>query len=140
MEHDRPTIVSTPAELDDVLDVMTGWGGPALADFRLAGVQGDLKRMSLSVGIRGDAGRGTLIHTSPGAVLFAKGTPGPWATWSPPELLLYDYMTNPTEFPPDAELPLADVREAAQHYLTTGGGRLARIDWQTPPPAHPTAY
>jgi len=136
-EEDDPTTVATPAELDAILDVMVGWGDPVLADVRISNATGPLWRVSLSVGVSGRTGRGTLIHTAPGEVAYGKASPGP--EWSPADRVLYYLMNSDTEFPPDAELPLADVKDAAHHFLTTGGGRLTPTDWHwhTPPPNLP---
>lgn len=44
--------------------------------------------------------------------------------------VLYYYMDSDAEYPVDAEIPLATVRQAAHEYLTTGGQRPTRVTWQ----------
>lgn len=131
VDRDGPTIVRTPAELDAVVDVVTGWEGRILVDLYVVGnpVRG------LNVGIHGQTGRGALYYAAGHDEWFSKGTPGP--DRSPVETLLYYYMNNDTEFPGDCEIPLDAVRRAAHEFMTTGGERPTVTDWQPRPPMPP---
>ncbi|MFD7656637.1 Imm1 family immunity protein [Actinosynnema sp. NPDC059797] len=128
-DHDGPTVVRTPAELDAVLDVVAGWEGRIIVDVY---VVANPARAVFNIGVHGQAGRGALYYSGDSGSWFSKGTPGP--DRSPTEPILYYYMNNDTEFPGDCEIPLDVVRRAAHEFMTTGGERPTVTNWQPRPP------
>jgi hypothetical protein len=122
---DDPTVVRTTAQLDEVLDLVIGSGGPRVVQLL---VQDDPARAIFDVGLDGQ--RGALYFSStdhPGGC-FSRGSEA--ATPTP---LTYYYMGSDTEYPASAELPVAVVRRAAHEYLATGGERPTSVDWQPSP-------
>lgn len=121
----EPTSVKSPAELDAVLDALAATRRPDLAELT---IEGDPGRALLNVGIDGARGRGVLYCSGagdPGAdAFFSRGAAEPGAE------TIYYYMGSDTEFPADAELPVADIRKAAHEFLRTGGERPSAIAWQ----------
>ncbi|GAA1303448.1 Imm1 family immunity protein [Saccharothrix xinjiangensis] len=122
-EAEGPTIVHTPAELDAVSDTVAGWAGPNTVQLLIAEDPG---RAILDVGLDAEYARGVLCYSGPDAPdgLMSKGSD---TAEEPP---LYYFTGSDTEFPVDAEIPLAEVRRAAHEYLGTGGARPAGIEWQ----------
>ncbi|WP_447002387.1 Imm1 family immunity protein [Saccharothrix isguenensis] len=80
----------------------------------------------LMVGINGD--RGVLRYA--GEDSPARGCYSKSATPSNAEPVVYYFVTADSEFPPNAEIPVADVEAAMIDYLTTGQ-RPAAVQWQT---------
>jgi hypothetical protein len=121
---DEPTVVSTPDELDEVLDLVAGQGGPRIVELL---VHDDPARAIFDVGLHGQ--RGTLYFSNPDHPdgCYSRGNE---AASGP---LIYYYMGSDTEYPANAELPLDTIRQAAHEYLTTGGNRPTNIDWQPSP-------
>ena len=125
-EHDdQPVTVTTPDEVDALIDRVRDESpeqAPILMQLYIAD---DVYAQELSAGIRGDRG-----------VLRYSGRNWPEGVYSTgdgpigPEPLAYFYMDNHTEFPPNAEVPLATVRQAVRDFLTTSGDRPSGVDWQ----------
>ncbi|GAA3879825.1 hypothetical protein GCM10022243_50590 [Saccharothrix violaceirubra] len=139
-DPDGPVAITTVAELDAVVDQVVGWGHRAVVELKIARpVEPRGRQLSLTVGIHGAAGLGTLIYSSPDGVWFGKATPGPeWAEVD--ERVLYFLMSADTEYPPESEIPLDVVRRAAQEYWHGGGSRPGGVGWCAPPPWYPTAF
>lgn len=127
-EHDGPTIVRTPAELDAVLDVVTRWEGRILVDVYVAE---NPARAVFNVGLHGQAGCGALYYSADSDAWFSLGTPGTDRRTA--ETILYYYMNSDTEYPASSEIPLDAVRRAAHEYMSTGGERPASLTWQLAP-------
>lgn len=122
-ELDGHTIVSTPEELDRVLDVAVEWGWPAIVELFVVG-----KRVPeiFGVGVHGKAGVGMLYY----------GGGGGWHSLGDETktgTVLYYYMNADTETPLSAEIPLDAVRRAAHEFMGSGGERPASVDWQPSP-------
>lgn len=109
-DSDESTIVETAADLDRVLDTVSGWEGRVIVQLRIAG----------PVGAR---------------VWFSKATPGP--EWSAADRILYYYMNCDTEYPADSEIPLDVVRRAAHEFMETNGQRPTSPVWHSPPSWYP---
>ncbi|HWE88064.1 MAG TPA: Imm1 family immunity protein [Pseudonocardiaceae bacterium] len=122
-ENDDPTIVHTAAELDAVLDEIAGWDGPNIVELL---IDGDPGRAILDVGMDTKNNRGTLYYSGEPhrRGCFSRGT-----AVSDTEILYY-YMDSDTEYPADAEIPLAIARQAAHEYMATGGRRPTCVAWQ----------
>ncbi|GLZ28264.1 hypothetical protein Lesp02_04540 [Lentzea sp. NBRC 105346] len=122
-DADDPAIVRTAEELDTLLDTVAAWPRPSTVQLLIAD---DLGRAVLDVGLDGTHGRGVLYYSGPEwpDACASQGTDT--ATPSP----IYYYMGSDTEYPPTAEIPLADVLRAAHEYMTTGGERPTGIKWQ----------
>jgi hypothetical protein len=125
--HDQVAgdLTSTPAEVDSVLDrlaALSRLDWPALAEVTRAqdGLHGPL----LYVGLHVD--RGVLLYSGPddrdGS--FTKGT-----GTQDGDPLRYMQGTSDSEFPPNAEVPAALVRQAAHEFADTGL-RPTCVEWQ----------
>jgi hypothetical protein len=123
VEDDEPNTVTTAAELDAVLDTVSGWPGRNTVQLILAGHP---ERGMLDVGLDAEHGRGVLYYAGPTAP-DGCCTQGPHTADETP---LYYYMGSDTEFPADAEVPLGVVRRAAHEYMTTGGERPSGVQWR----------
>ncbi|QUF06470.1 hypothetical protein KCV87_10665 [Actinosynnema pretiosum subsp. pretiosum] len=127
--QDDGEIVSTPDDLDRVLDVLAGREGRLLLDLHLAGDPGG---PSLEVGVNSAGQLGSLNYT--------KGWEENWLSTSSPESpqpheehILYYYMMSDTEYPADCEIPLDVVRRAAHEFMRTGGERPTEPRWRALP-------
>lgn len=125
INSDDPTIVRTPDELDAVLDQITAWGGSHIVELLLTDDPG---YAIFDVGLDGKRERGTLYYSARNRdTWFSLG-----AAPNEPTPLYY-YMSSDTEYPPGAELPLAEVRRAAHEFMETGGRRPTGVQWQPRP-------
>ncbi|MGW5054772.1 Imm1 family immunity protein [Actinokineospora sp. NPDC004072] len=116
-------IAATPAEIDAALDHIATLAGNV-------GVVAEITREDddtdgLYAGLNGHVG--TLHYVGPGAGLYSR-SPNP-ATDSDGTALTYDHQWNVMEFPPDSELPIADIRAAVHEYAHTGT-RPTCVEWQ----------
>ncbi|OKI33339.1 hypothetical protein A6A25_06090 [Saccharothrix sp. CB00851] len=118
-----PTIVHTPAELDAVLDTVVEWNMPTTVQLLTADNPG---HVLLDVGLDARTGRGVLYYFGPDKPdgWISKG---PYAAEPPP---IYYFTGSDTEFPADAEIPLADARRAAHEFMHNGGGWPNGIEGQ----------
>ncbi|WP_431910856.1 Imm1 family immunity protein [Amycolatopsis thermoflava] len=121
-EAEGPTPVRTPADLDAVLDTVTGWEGANSIQLFVAGDPG---RGMLEIGLDSERGRGVAFYSASGQAYYSHG---PEMLPEPP---LYYYQDNDTEYPADAELPLEIIRRTAHDFLATGQ-RPATIEWRLP--------
>ncbi|WP_409496073.1 Imm1 family immunity protein [Amycolatopsis sp. cmx-11-12] len=108
---DEPVTVTTPAELDAVLDAV------AAADTRQV-VQlipdGDLTKPDLTVGLYRD--RGTLRYADQDDAYYSTG--GTFALPDGWDELMYYLDTGEQFYPDNAEIPATEVRAAAHYFLT----------------------
>jgi hypothetical protein len=117
-------LVRTPSELDAALEkvrtLAPDW--PAIVELL---IDSDPGHAILDVGIDGD--RGVLYYAGESCTdgEYSKGEQTADA-----EPLLYYYMDSDTEYPADAEIPLAIARQAAHEYMATGGRRPTCVAWQ----------
>ncbi|MFD9961443.1 Imm1 family immunity protein [Amycolatopsis sp. NPDC058986] len=123
-DADDPTIVTTAAELDAVLDKVAALDGPRLVQLYPAdGPDGP----ELSAGLHGD--RGVLRyagHDAPsGSCSRNTGTPFARPEWG---AVRYYYMTSDNDYPDNAEIPAEAVRKAAHEFMTTGA-RPTSVEW-----------
>ncbi|GAA3460961.1 Imm1 family immunity protein [Saccharothrix longispora] len=118
-----PTIVHTPAELDAVLDTVVTWNAPITVQLLTAEDPG---HVLLDVGLDARTGRGVLYYFGPDKPdgCISKGD----RTAEPPPI--YYFTGSDTEFPADAEIPLAEARRAAHEFMDNGGGWPDGIEWQ----------
>ncbi len=121
--------LSTPGDLDRVLDVLTGREGRFLAALSIAG---EPAGPSLEVGVNSAEQLGSLN--------YAKGWEENWFSTNSPgspqpheEHILYYYMMSDTEYPADCEIPLDVVRRAAHEFMRTGGERPSEPQWRALP-------
>jgi immunity protein Imm1 of predicted polymorphic toxin system len=124
-DADAGTIVETPAELDAVLDAVAALDGPALVQFYDAD---EPKRVKFTVGLSGD--RGVLRYAGLDDMGGSTSRATKQRFAAPERGVLYYCMSADTEFPDDAEIPAADVREAAQEFLRIGGTRPTGVAWR----------
>ncbi|WP_168211133.1 Imm1 family immunity protein [Actinosynnema sp. ALI-1.44] len=123
-QGDKSVIATTPAELDGALNRLRllSRGRPVLAE---ASVENPMA--VLSIGVHGD--RGVLYYSGADHVegAFSTGDSGS----DVPEILYY-YMGSDTSFPPNSEIPIEAVRQAAHEFMTTGQ-RPTGVQWQPRP-------
>lgn len=127
-EHDGPTIIRTPDELDAVLDAVTGWDGRILVDLYVAD---NRARATFNVGVNARTRCGALYYADDHGEWFSMATTE--SDQAPVERILYYYMNSDTEYPGDCEIPLDVVRRAAHEYMATGGERPTALTWQPAP-------
>jgi hypothetical protein len=121
-DTDEPTIIGTAAELDVVLDTVAGWEGPHIVQLLVADDPG---HAIFDVALHGKAERGALYYSARNReTWFSRGTE------TAAETPIYYYMSSPTEYPTDAEIPLTEVRRAAHEYMSNGGSRPTGVEWQ----------
>ncbi|GAA4005875.1 hypothetical protein GCM10022247_29450 [Allokutzneria multivorans] len=125
-EHgDEPVTVGTVEEIDALIDHVRA-ESPAIAPILMeVHLSGDPYTQGLDVGVNGDVG----VLRYSGREWFE----GVYSTGAGPadgEPLQYFYMDTDTEFPPNSEIPLDDVRQAVREFLVTDGDRPANITWQ----------
>ncbi|UVS80942.1 Imm1 family immunity protein [Actinokineospora sp. UTMC 2448] len=113
-------IAATPDAVDEALDHLASLvhDGGLVAEVTR---QGD-DVTTLYVGINGEVG--ALCFTDTDAAHYSQGTPS-----ASGEVLSYAMQQNEMELPPDAELPISDVRAAVHEYANTGT-RPVGIRWQ----------
>jgi hypothetical protein len=114
-------VAATPEEIDAALDhvaslVTTNMG--AVAEITRQDVETD----GLYAGLNGDVG--TLHYVANGTAFYSQGN-----RIAETDSLSYDYQWNVMMFPPDSEIPIADVRSAVQEYFRTGT-RPSGVTWQ----------
>ncbi|MEV6910326.1 Imm1 family immunity protein [Amycolatopsis sp. NPDC051071] len=117
-----PTTVSTPAELDAVLDNVAATGSPQVAQLV---IHGDPRRGMLDVGLHAERARGALYFAG-GQYRRGCVSHGPETA---SEDVIYVYMGNAREFPATAEVPIADARKAAHEFMAAGGERPKVVAW-----------
>ncbi|MCP2255494.1 Immunity protein Imm1 [Prauserella aidingensis] len=118
-DHDGPARVTTAAELDAVLDTVAAMPGPTLVAFNAA--DDPASAGLLNIGLCSERGVGVVHHAGRGRGYFSLGEA------SNADTVLYYYMGSDTEFPPQSEIPIADVRRAAHEYLVTGARPTSSI-------------
>ncbi|MGX7826877.1 Imm1 family immunity protein [Actinokineospora sp. 24-640] len=125
--QDGSRVAATPDEIDAELDhVATLDGGGILTTITLTSLPG-----LMYAGFNGDVG--VAYYGEVGAAYYSQGEPRDG------EPLIYDLQQHVAEFPPDAEIPAADVRTAVHEFARTGN-RPANIRWQRwEPPVEPGA-
>jgi hypothetical protein len=122
---DKPVTVTTVDAVDVLIDsvrVESLEQAPILMEVHISG---DPYSQGLDAGINGD--RGVLRYSGrdwPEGVYSAGSGPAQG------EPLQYFYMDTYTEFPPNADLPLAMVRQAVREFLVTLGARPSCVEWQ----------
>ncbi|GAA3886062.1 hypothetical protein GCM10022243_58610 [Saccharothrix violaceirubra] len=121
-DSDDPTIVTTAAELDAVLDIVVGWEDPILVALY---VQDDILRAVFEVGLNGGKGVGVVYYSGDETGWFSRSSQP-----SNAETILYYYMDNDHEYPPHSEVPIDVARQAAHEFMTTRGERPTGVEWQ----------
>lgn len=124
-DTDEPTIINTAAELDAVLDTVASWDGPHIVELLVADDPGFA---IFDVAVDGKRDRGALYYSARNRETWFSQGPD-----TAEETPIYHYMGSPTEFPADAEIPLAEVRRAAHAYRHGGGQRPPGVNWQPRP-------
>ncbi|MFI6030716.1 Imm1 family immunity protein [Amycolatopsis magusensis] len=119
---EQPVEIASSADVDALIDRLRAeadW--PVLVQLYL---QEDVHGQELSIGIDGD--RGVVRYSGPDAFegTYSKGD-GP----GDGDPLTYFYMGSDTPFPPNAEIPLDRVRNAAIEFLNNGE-RPRTLEWQ----------
>lgn len=123
--QDEPELLSTPEDLDRVLDVLAGRDGRLLVELDLAD---ELIAPRLTVGVNARDRVGSLCYSANREAWFS--TNAPESPQRPEDHVLYYYMMSDTEYPADCEIPLDVVRRAAHEYMRTGGQRPAEPQWR----------
>ncbi|WP_158843712.1 Imm1 family immunity protein [Saccharothrix deserti] len=122
---DDPVTVTTPDEVREVFAAVRGKYPAGSAVLLTIVPAADPWASELNAGIDGDVG--VLRYSGedhPKGVYSKNPTP------SNAEPVIYYYVTADTEFPPNAEVPMADVEAAVIDYLTTGQ-RPEVVEWQS---------
>lgn len=118
-------VASTSDEIDAALDHVANLAPnvPVVAEITR---QGD-ETNGLYAGFNGNVG--TLHHIGDGTGAYSQGT-----KTAGTNALSYDHQWNVMQFPPDAEIPIADVRAAVHEYFRAGT-RPTGVQWRewTPP-------
>lgn len=122
---EHPVTVATADDVDALIDRVRAESpahAPILMEVHIAG---DPYGQGLDVGIGED--RGALRYSGrdwPEGVYSIGDGP---ADAEPSQ---YFYMDTDTEFPPNADIPLATVRQAVREFLATDGARPTCVEWQ----------
>ena len=122
---DDPVTVTTVDGIDALIDQVRAEspeGAPILMEVHISG---DPYGQGLDVGVNGD--RGVLRYSG------REWPEGVYSTGAGPaggKPLQYFYMDTDTEFPSNAEVPLATVRQAVREFLATKGARPTSVAWQ----------
>jgi hypothetical protein len=121
-DNDAPAMIRTAAELDAMLDEVAAWDGPNIVQLL---IDGDPGRAILDIGMDRQKDRGTLDYSGEGHRhgCFSR------VTTKAENHVVYYYMDSDTEYPVDAEIPLATARQAAHEYLATAGQRPTCLEW-----------
>lgn len=126
--HDQGSglLATTPAEIDAALDHIAALTDDIgiVATIALA----DTEDQVLYAGFKGDVG--TLYYATVGEGHFSHNQTSDGDT-----VLSYALQQNEMEFPPDAELPITDIRAAVHDYAHTGT-RPTTVHWQQWTPPH----
>jgi hypothetical protein len=123
---DDPVTVATVDGVDALIDQVRAEspeGAPILMEVHISG---DPYSQGLDVGVDGD--RGVLRYSG------REWPEGVYSTGTGPadgEPLRYFYMDVDTEFPANADVPLATVRQAVREFLATNGARPTNVAWQS---------
>lgn len=123
-EHTDGDIARDHRELDAALDRVAALSGPEWPALATVHETGNRFGPVLYVGFHQD--RGALMYTTPEEPLRAYTRAEGNQHGEP---LLYMYTTSDCEFPPNAELPAALIRQAAHEFADTGG-RPTCVPWQ----------
>lgn len=117
---DAPSVVKTVVELDAVLDQVEPGSIAQLS------LDGDEIGGILAVGLDSERNRGVLYYFAgrPEGAFYSRGT-----EVSEQEILYY-IQDSDTPFPPTAEIPYADARQAARDYLVANSDRPDGVTWQ----------
>ncbi|MFB9905614.1 Imm1 family immunity protein [Allokutzneria oryzae] len=122
---DNPITVSTPDEVDALIDRVRAESPETAPILMEVHISGDPYTQGLDVGINGD--RGVLRYSGRDWPEGVYSTGDGLAEGKP---LAYFYMDTCTEFPPNAEVPVDTVRQAVRDFLATDGDRPSGIVWQ----------
>ncbi|MFT7834919.1 Imm1 family immunity protein [Saccharothrix sp. BKS2] len=121
---DNPVVITEPEEVRELFVALRGKYSAGSAVLLTIVPVSDPWSSELNAGIDGDVG---VLHYSgedhPEGVYSRSSTP------SNAEPVIYYYVTADTEFPPNSEVPVADVEAAVVDYLTTGH-RPESVVWQ----------
>lgn len=131
LEHvDAPAVLSTPAEVDGLIDSLLASGvSQNLA--QLHSMQRPLLPSGypdheLLVGADGEFRVGVLAFMDSDGNVVTLGSPEGRSEVS------YSIMGHATEFPAHSEIPIDMVRRAIKEFLASGGQRPTCVQWQTP--------
>lgn len=122
----HPVTISTADDVDALVDRVCAESPERAPILMEVHISGDPYSQGLDVGVDGD--RGALRYSG------RDWPEGIYSTGDGPvdgEPLRYFYMDSDTEFPPNANVPLATVREAIREFLATDGARPTCVEWQT---------
>jgi hypothetical protein len=119
-------VTRTPAEVDAILDTLArmsrdDW--PALAEVTQADVA-DRRAAMMYVGVHGDLG--ALMYSGPDDRTGSYSLGGASTEGTP---ILYMSGESDNEFPPNCEIPVVMVRQAAHEFAATGQ-RPTDVPWQ----------
>ncbi|PRY43929.1 Imm1 family immunity protein [Umezawaea tangerina] len=121
----EPVTLSTSADVAAFVERLRARSletGPLLAQVYLTD---DVHAQELSAGVDGD--RGVLRYA--GREWF-EGVYSLGDEAGSDEALVYYYMDNDTEFPPNSQVSVDVVRRAVEEYLRTNGERPTGVRWQ----------
>ena len=123
-DSDTATIVTTPAELDEVLTRASALDYAIVLEILDANDPG---RVILDVGLDGPNG---VLYYSGGEHKDGYFSKNNDADLSSSERVMYDYMTNGREYPATAVCNVGIVFQAAREYMESDGARPTVVDWQ----------
>jgi hypothetical protein len=131
---DNPVLVSTDEDMDALIDQLLAepFSNSIAAIYSLdrplnaAGVPDH----ELYLAVNAKAGVGGLRYTGE-HTWFSQGTP------SSRDEVFYNYMGNDTDFPPDSEISIGLLRQAAKEFLHHNGDRPTCVQWQPDPNTRP---
>lgn len=125
VDDDEPTMINLIADADALLDRMAAdaasFDVPPLAELSRQDAHGWAVAY---FGVNAKTDQGIVTHSDPSGSVISVNSMGPTGT------VTYDYMGHLRELPANAEIPLADVRQAIHEFVTTNGARPTSVSWQ----------
>ncbi|MEW2508303.1 Imm1 family immunity protein [Amycolatopsis sp. NPDC047767] len=129
-EHRAPVALSTPAQVDELLDQMVAEAESPNVEVglvaQLDGKDGDDWSSTLQFGVRAAATMCGFVGYMGKGETSAISDNGATS----PEPVAYDYQSHEREVPSNAEIPWPTVRQAVHDYVASGGTRPAGVRWR----------
>ena len=122
---DNPITVATADDVDALIERVCAESAENAPILMEVHISGDPYSQGLDVGVVGD--HGALRYSG------RDWPEGVYSTGDGPtdgEPLHYFYMDTDTEFPSNADVPLATIRKAVLEFLATNGARPTCVEWQ----------
>lgn len=127
--HGRsPVKLSTAEDIDRLIDDLMVGAAESVASLFVDGgplTQHNEPDHELRIGVDAETRTGSVYYSGGMDAWYAVG-----GVTRHVDGLVYSYMNNREDFPRDAELDLAQVRELTKEFLATGGDRPASTTWK----------